>query len=149
MNKNTLYFRSMDILSISFLSLMIIAIIEAMLEGTTKPSQLITFLAFAMFGLLIISGLIFRKTKKDDFATLCSQKAYQFSGKFLLLWTPFFYMIAAFFHGVWDGMNNRRSPDFEIISNLNSENLLVIMWLIAMSAYLASFNWFRFKGIAS
>ena len=149
MNKSTLYFRAMDILSISFLILMIFAILEPLLEGTTKPSQLITFVAFAMFGLLIISGLIFRKSKKDDFATLCSQKAYQFSGKFLLLWTPFLYVVAAFFHGVWDGINDQESEPFTIISDLTTENTFIIMWLIAMGAYLASFNWFRFKGIAS
>lgn len=147
MNKSTLYFRAMDILSVSFIVLMLIAFLEPLYDGTTGVSQIITYSAFAIFGLFIILIFVFRKTKKDDFAAYCSQKAYHFCGKFLLLWAPMLYIFTASLHGFIDGVRGERSANPGIFAELNIENIIIIMWLITWAVYLAAFNWFRFKGV--
>lgn len=148
MNNSSLYFRTMDIFSISFIILMGVVLAEPWFYGNSTSSELLTFIAFAILILWLILSVVFQKTKKDDFANACSQKAYLVTGKFMLMWLPFLYVIAAFVQGMIDGFTGESRAILEIFSNLSTENIVVTLWLIALTSYLAAFNWFRFRGTA-
>ncbi|WP_438730755.1 hypothetical protein ACR9YC_05110 [Parasphingorhabdus sp. DH2-15] len=140
MNKNALYFRLIDFVSISYFGLIILYSLG--LPGWANILE-------TGFTLLAgLTALTINLARHDEFALLCRDNAFAVLGRMALISGPFIMIALGPFGAVFlDGITGSESGStYEHLTLMGPLRIGVAIWLVAFGIYLISFQWVRFRG---
>ena len=140
MNKNTLYFRLIDIVSISYCVLIILCFLDLPVWANFLE------ISFMLLGFSALITIDF--ARYDEFALQCRDHAFALTGRTTLIFGPLvmvvFIPVGA---GFVDGFTGAEPGSaYGRFTFLEPFEIGLAIWVIAFSIYLGSFQWVRFRG---